>query len=170
MDRMILMAKRKIDASRIVADLEAGMGDIPVMEKYQISPSELMSILEGLKDTKISSRFKITDRIEALRSKAEVQNRVRPRSYLLYDLPIYEAHGSEIVGTVVDITEEGVQVAGIKASVNETRSFLIDSTRTVTLKTPLMFEAICRWAKQEGPDGLPEAGFEITNITPECSD
>jgi len=163
------MAKRKIDASRIVADLEAGMGDIPVMEKYQISPSELMSILEKLKDADITSKAQIPQRIKALRPKVEAeQNRGRPRNYLLYELPIYETYSAEVAGTVIDITENGVQVAGIEATVDETRNFLIDSTETVTVRTPLMFEAQCRWTREEGPEGLPEAGFEITNIAPEC--
>ncbi len=165
------MDTRKIEMSRIMADLKEGMGDVPVMEKYQISPTELMSILVKLKDAKALSKSHIPERIKALRPRVEAQqNRGRPRNYLLYELPIYETYSADIAGTVIDITEKGVQVTGIEAVVDETRNFLIDSTETVTVKTPLIFEAQCRWTRQNGSEGVPEAGFEITNIAPECLD
>jgi hypothetical protein len=154
------MTKTDIPIGKILEDMRSGLGDVPIMEKYQISPTVLLKIRQGL--TRIPTEPK--ENTAPVRSKTdEARKRVLPRNHTYYRIPIRELKNPENVGTINDITNRGLQLQGIAAGVGEKLTLLVlaDSFR---VHTPFVFEAECRWTDPNA-EGYGIAGFSITNIS-----
>ena len=65
-------------------------------------------------------------------------------------------------GTVVDISEIGIQISGIPAKVGDTKEFLVQADYFADVY-PFIFEAKCKWSSKT-EDGHLFSGFEITSI------
>ncbi|MEW6349241.1 MAG: PilZ domain-containing protein [Thermodesulfobacteriota bacterium] len=149
------MAPRRFKMRRLVEDIQRGMEDVALMEKYELTAEELSFVYESLLDGRIPSLEGVI---------AAVQKRVSPRSYIFFAMPIYDAHNPEIRGVVNDLSEYGLQVAGIDTQVGETRSFVMPH-EIFPPDEPLAFEAVCRWIEQDETDWDCIAGMEITKIS-----
>jgi hypothetical protein len=90
--------------------------------------------------------------------------RVLARNYLAFPVPVYEAESLLVQGEIIDITEKGLQVAGIEVQPQETKSFLIRADEFHDIY-PFVFEARCQWVRKEDPDGKCVAGFQIVAIS-----
>jgi hypothetical protein len=42
--------KKQIDVALVIKDINMGLGDVPIMEKYGLTPSEYVRVLEKLID------------------------------------------------------------------------------------------------------------------------
>ena len=155
--------RRAINTGEILKDIRSGMGDVPIMEKYQISPTELLTILKRLQEANALEQAEVEARRQSLKA-AMSHKRVLPRGYTLFSVQVQDATNLAIVGIVNDITEKGLQVAGIISKVGETRTFLIRSD-VFAIRPPIMLEAACRWVKQRDAFGEYVAGFEITRLS-----
>lgn len=150
---------------KIVADLESGLGDVPIMEKYHLSPAELMMIIQKLSDNDAVKPAAVKSRLEALkRTAAPSEMRSVPRNYLVFSIPIHDSEDPSIAGLVNDISENGLQVEGIETQEHEVRSFVIDSDQ-FSATSPVSFDAECRWVRKDETNGHFIAGFEITAIS-----
>ena len=85
------------------------------------------------------------------------------RKYLLFKIPAYDAQTRRFLGLVQDITENGIQLYGVKGDVNSKRSIIIQASDYLK-SSPLHFEAQCRWSRRESPEDHYVSGFEITAI------
>jgi len=65
---------------------------------------------------------------------------------------------------VLNITEGGIGLAGIQASVGEAKNFVIPADEFFDVGRA-RFEARCRWAGNEIRTGEPVSGFEVTSIS-----
>jgi hypothetical protein len=90
------------------------------------------------------------------------QMRRVPRGYPVVVLPVYDVDDPEKEGLVQDISEEGIQVAGIAVVKNERKTFLIQVEGFFDIK-PFSFDAECRWVRVE--DNFALCGFEIIGIS-----
>lgn len=159
------MARRIIYTDRIIHDIRSGLGDIPIMEKYQISPAEFMEILTKLQEVDAVQSEEIERLVTNLRKQSDVSEmRSTPRNYLVFTTSVYDAHDASISGVINDISESGLQVEGISVEVDESRSFVIRSD-VFTVGAPITFDAECKWFRPSGPEGRHVAGFEITMIS-----
>jgi hypothetical protein len=82
---------------------------------------------------------------------------------MLFKIPAYDAKTRRFVGLVQDINEKGIQLFGVKVDINASFNLIIYASDFVKT-SPLYFQARCRWARKEGPQGYFVSGFEITNI------
>ncbi|MBM3300150.1 MAG: hypothetical protein FJY85_09365, partial [Deltaproteobacteria bacterium] len=78
-------------------------------------------------------------------------------------VPIHEYHQPESRGLVLDIGDRGLRVAGIRAQVDEIKTLVIPADELVMID-PLVFEASCRWVKQDESGGVT-AGFAVTRVS-----
>lgn len=158
------MTKRVIPTKEIMDDIRSGMGDVPIMEKHQISPAEYQAILRKLREVRALSRQEVSSRMAAMPAGTEgPQMRSVPRNYMFFTIPIYDANDPKVVGVVNDLTEKGLQVSGIPAQVDEPKTFLIRPD-VFPVDMPMAFDATCRWVNVDGNTGHYVAGFEITHI------
>jgi hypothetical protein len=167
-----LTAIRAID---VINDLRAGMSKLELMEKYQISPKALGSILTELATL---DAITATEPHEPPRSLAyDVGSlegvRLVPRQRLMIVLPIliyggvYDSNRGRVMqkkGTVRDITEKGVGVRGITARLDELKTFVIPANDFFEID-PIVFEARCRWLSSKDRDADSIGGFQIMNIS-----
>ncbi len=89
--------------------------------------------------------------------------RVLPRRQSAFPITILDGKRPKIRGTLSDVTERGVGVRGIPASINEIRTFVIPANDFAEFAW-VTFDALCRWARK-GRGGEYEAGFEIRDIS-----
>jgi hypothetical protein len=89
------------------------------------------------------------------------------RKYMLFKIPAYDAQTRRFLGLVQDITEQGIQLFGVKVDANTTKTLIIQASDYIK-SAPLHFEALCRWTRRENPQGYYISGFEIVSISEEA--
>ena len=157
--------KRTIRAKDIMTDLRANMTDSEIMSKYSLSAKGLESIFDKLIEARVLTDKELRGRVPIFQDTVNLDNaRCLPRSYLAFSLPIYDTDDLQVEGTVRDLSERGLQVAGIEARVNESKEFLVRADELQDIY-PFVFTAECRWVTQSCETNEAIAGFEITEIS-----
>lgn len=156
--------KRTIKGREIVADIRSGMTDNQLMDKYNLSEGALKNIFRKLVDAGAIREDELRERIpkERLATYTE-KERDFQRNYVFVRLPVYDMENLINEGQVVDISERGLQVLGIPATVGETKGFLIQADYFADV-FPFSFEAECKWASKNEA-GEWTAGFKIVKIS-----
>jgi hypothetical protein len=164
-----------IRAIDIINDLRAGMSKLELMEKYQVSPTGLGSILKQLATLEVITALEPHEPPVSLVYDAHSLEgmRLEPRHPLTIVLPIliyggvYDSNKGRVLqkkGTVRDITERGVGVRGIKARLDEVKTFVIPANDFFDID-PIVFDARCRWMSPKERDADSIGGFQIVNIS-----
>ncbi|MFH0824674.1 MAG: hypothetical protein V2B18_18115 [Pseudomonadota bacterium] len=158
--------KRKIKAKDVVHDVRFGWTNEELMEKYGLTVGGLNSIFRRLLDAGSINDYELEGRMPTTEEPTKQEEPIRqdPRNYVVVPLPIYDLDDIAIEGNVVDITEHGVQVAGIEAKMGETKRFLIQPDEFVDV-FPFQFDAVCRWVDLKKEPGTCLGGYEITGIS-----
>jgi len=154
-----------------VAELE------DVMPDFSGEPEPLLKydfeVGERLAEPSLNSLSEISEITDAGQSSEETvfvetesfgPERVRrlPRNYLLVQLAVFDAENPGIVGQLKDITERGLQIAGLPAEPGQTRKLLIEAEQFAEVM-PFTLGAECRWTRMDERDGLT-AGFKIVSL------
>ena len=58
----LVMEKRKISAKEVARDIQAGMGDTPLMEKYNLSAKQLETVLRKLIEADLIDHMQLYER------------------------------------------------------------------------------------------------------------
>lgn len=95
----------------------------------------------------------------------EVDEKLRKEERMFMDPPlaIYDTGSPEAQGLVLDWSEHGLRITGIKASVGETKKFTLDPVYGSEAHG-IEFEAVCRWTKPKDLEADFDSGFEITGV------
>lgn len=159
--------KQLISAKDFVQDTRSGMTDAALIHKYSLSPNRLQRIFKKLLDAEAMTAEELDGRCasfdDTVQSSAKA-SRLLYRHVLDFVLPIYEETKPEMLGMVLNITEGGIGLAGIQASVGEAKNFVIPADEFFDVGRA-RFEARCRWAGNEIRTGEPVSGFEVTSIS-----
>ena len=83
-----------------------------------------------------------------------------PRYTVQFPLPIYLVQSPEIRGKIEDISEMGVRIRGIKTQPQEVHIFEIPLNECLQIDG-VLFEAICRWSREDYTDSKWIAGHEV---------
>lgn len=152
----------------VIDDILAGVGDVVIMEKYNLSPQEFMEALNKVKNAKGLNAEEIKSKMDALMSKSNRQEQERslPRNYLMFETRVYDSNDPSVSGIINDLTERGLQISGIRSRPGEFRNFFIVGSEVIFVEKPLQFMAQCRWVKMDKETGEALAGFEIKKMTP----
>ncbi len=87
------------------------------------------------------------------------------RGYPVTDLWAYDMDDPSVEGCVLDLSEKGVQIAGMPLQVNEVKTLIIQTDPGWDIK-PFSFDAECRWYTSESEEKSSLAGLEIMAIEP----
>lgn len=134
-------------------------------EKYQLSSKSVISLCSKLIEAKEGADADIEDQIPLAQDRMDFsQKRALLRNYLLVHLKIHQASDPDVQGLVLDITDNGLQVSGMRASLGETKTFVIPASEIAGSRA-FSFHSECRWsiAGHVGCEAL--AGFKITSIS-----
>jgi hypothetical protein len=143
------------------------MTDASLIEKYNLSPNKLQRIFKKLLEANAMTVQELDGRCATFEDTVQCgaeAGRLLYRHALDFVLPIYEETKPEILGMVVNITEGGVGLAGIQATVGESKNFVIPADEFFDVGRA-MFRARCCWAGSEIPTGEHVSGFEVTSIS-----
>ena len=159
------MRKRpKIDRALILEDIRSGMGDVPIMEKHQLSPRLYTRILETLRSSGVMNSEEVLDRMRSCKEPCtDGEKRSALRHYILYHMSVFNANDPQSKGGLNDISLIGLQVSGIEVEVDELVTLLIRSDG-FEVHAPFALDAICRWVRTGEDTGEGVAGFEITSV------
>ena len=159
-----MSTKRTIKAKEIVSDIRSGMTNRQLMDKYNISLDKLHNIFKQLLDSHTLERTELEPLISIphLRINGGKRRRLH-RSYVFVKLPIYDLENLINRGTVIDISEVGLQISGIPTKVGDTKELLVQADYFADV-FPFVFESKCKWSSK-AEDGNLFSGFEITSIT-----
>jgi hypothetical protein len=138
------------------------------MEKYKLTSAGLQSLFGKLVDGKIMKKSELFSRSLPYADTVTIADlRKLPRSQLVDWIYIKDTTYRGTEYDVQDITEQGLQIADLKAEVDEIRSFLIaaEEIKGVGL---IEFDGRCRWTRRDKDNGRYSAGFEITSISDEA--
>ncbi len=156
----------RIRLGDIIRDIESGLGDVPIMEKYGIRPAEYMDILQKLKGVRAVDERHFEGRIvHGGDADSDKDSRRLPRCYLVSDVRVVDLLDRGVHGEVLDLTEEGCRVRGIKCQVGETRRFRVEAEGYPGDALDCSFAAQCRWGNWDQSEGSYVAGFEITDLS-----
>jgi hypothetical protein len=166
MEGLSMQAKRKIVAKSLVNDIRAGFSNLELMEKYSLSSKGLLSAFNKLIASQAMEEDELEGRVPTFDDTVDINHaREFPRCYPALGLPIYDEEDSEAEYHVVDLTEKGVQVRGIAAKVGDKKSLVIKAGGLDQRIKPCVFDAECRWLREDHKKEISIAGFEITDIS-----
>lgn len=92
------------------------------------------------------------------------ERRRTPRSFLFFLVPVYDASDPAVEGRLNDISEHGLQVAGISSSPGDLKTLIVRADGFVNVSS-FQVTAECRWTHTEDPGGECVAGFRITAVS-----
>lgn len=160
-------AKRSIRASEAVGDIRKGMSNHDLMLKYRLTPDGLRSLLRKLVHARVLARDEMEMRESTLSAPlVQTQLRQTPRCYPAEMFPIYDMDDLTTELLMKDLSERGVQIVGMQPTIGEQKTFLIQALAFQDID-PLIFEARCRWTRQDVTDAGETtlvSGFEIVGI------
>jgi hypothetical protein len=156
-------SKRKISGKEIVNDIRAGLSDTELMQKYSVSSRGLQSIFRKLLSAKAIGPVELHERSSYDDSTVDLEEiRQSLRGYTALTATVYEVRSPEIMGTVKDVTEKHIEVTGIEAGFDETRTLVVLVGKSAKIQ-PIMVKAKCRWCRTD-PQGAYQAYFEIVHV------
>lgn len=156
--------KRKIRAPEIVADIRGGLNGADIMQKYRLTSKGLGNCLKKLVDAGFVEERELSGNLSFDDTTTGGWTKRVPRDKLEFPLPIFETENPGVRGRVRDLTKNGVGVEGIDSRENETKAFVIPADEFF-LVDPVVFQAECRWVRQDEPGGPFLSGFEIVSVS-----
>lgn len=160
------MAAHIVKADQVLKDIRRGLTRSEILEKYGLSDSGLQGIVGILVDAEAISRNEIYGELYYHQDDAVAPESARSvsRARLDFEALIYDLKTPEAQGWVLDVSEEGVGLAGIEADVDEIKTLVVLGDPYGEIE-PFEFRARCRWTRKEDGDWV--TGFQITEITEE---
>jgi len=157
----------RIRIKEVVKDVRSKMKDTELMEKYRLSSEALHMLFNKLLELKALSRDDLFGYdASATRDTMTISVREFDRYELDFELSVFDAFRPEVRGTVRDITEQGLGVESMDASVGEVKTFLISPDEFLDI-SPFVFKAECRWHRDQDVEGSTITGFKIIDISPD---
>lgn len=92
------------------------------------------------------------------------ERRRTPRSFLFVLVPVYDTSDPGAEGRLNDISEQGLQVAGIQSEPGKSKTLIVRADGFVDVSS-FQVTADCRWAQIDDQSGECVAGFQITSIS-----
>lgn len=152
------MLSPKIPIERILDDIRGGLGDVPIMEKYQISPGDLLRIKQQFKGGR-----EVSGEVSRSAQAAPREHRSLSRHEPLRPITVYDTDDPRMQGTIYDINMKGLQVVGIIVRTGENKTLKIHS-EPYNVHATFTFRVQCQWSMID-EHGNCVAGFRITRIS-----
>ncbi len=158
--------KRTIKANDLTRDLRSGMTLSQLMNKYKISLKTLRFIFRELLNARAITKTELTAQEGLYKDTGDLKGvRKRLRRSTSIPVRIYDSSSPFATGHVINISEQGVCVKGIVASVGEVKNLIV-RPGAFGQDHAFVFEGKCRWVnRQQLSDKNWLAGFEITSIS-----
>jgi PilZ domain len=157
--------RNRVRAVEVIRDIRSGITAFELMKKYRLSSSGLRQLFRKLVQAKVITTDELDTHAGLYEGGGSLEAlRRSPRTRITYPLDIYDGGNPFKGGRVLDVSQNGVRVEGVRATPGEEKTFLV-RLGGITRRS-FVFEAKCRWANRPENEGAKwVAGFEITSIT-----
>jgi hypothetical protein len=154
-----------VNARDLIDEIRSGIGDQRLIKKYGLSQKRLRRLLERLLKEGAIGHEELCERSETYRKTVErLAARRSPRLSVPAPLSIC-LPGSNQRGFIRDISEKGIRVAGVEASVGQVVRLQLPPQAWFT-GSAIEFDGVCRWCRTKGKDiQYSVSGFEVTRIS-----
>ncbi|MBI5570720.1 MAG: PilZ domain-containing protein [Desulfomonile tiedjei] len=157
---------RRLNIVNVLADIRGGMSRSELMKKYDLSAEMLKRVGKKLLEAR-GSRSVDDDPETIIEEPADfITTSEFVRHEVDLEIPVYDAARPEVQGTVRDISEEGVSIAGLEANVGDAKTLVILADEFGQFAA-FEFEGYCRWCFTDPDEGTSLTGFAITRISDE---
>lgn len=157
--------KISINVKEIIADIKAGMADVGLMDKYELSLAGLKSVFNKLVDGKFVTEQEIENRQEKGHDTIDIDDpRKSLRMELKYTVTVCEAANQSNQGTVWDLSATGIGIQGLKTEVGEIKTILVQPDASTEVE-PFRLTVGCRWIEPMTDTGAFLAGFQVLRIS-----
>jgi hypothetical protein len=164
------MTKVNLNVNEFVQDMRDLKTDTELMDKHGLDARGLRNAFDKLIEMKLLTYQELDERYrKAHEAPKNADMRVEQRNYLCFLVPVLERGNQDKPGRLIDVTETGLQVAGIPSEIGKKAVFTIHTDAFPLIK-PFDVDVICRWVGQKDEDGEFAAGYEITHIGKRDSD
>lgn len=157
-------SKKRIPARDVVRAIRSGATKAQLMEEYALTPNGLQKVLQQLAETKMIRLSELpADLLSFFENEVPSNARREERYCIDFDLPVWEPRHPDIKGRVLDITERGIGILGLPATINENKELVIYSEEFLEIE-PFTLHAQCRWVKRAEGSGEYVSGFKVSQI------
>ncbi|MEW6139588.1 MAG: PilZ domain-containing protein [Thermodesulfobacteriota bacterium] len=159
-----MSSKRVISAKQVAADVRSGLSDEELMKKYTLTPKDLTVVMNKLMNSGLIG-FEDLQRREVPFEEEETfvppsEFRRWERYEVEFPLRVYEKSNRAVQGTVMNISERGIGIRGIRASVGEMKTLVLRADEVFQMG-PIVCEAVCRWIAPSREDRHCTGGYEV---------
>ncbi len=175
MDRMGLAGTREqqrdgkpgkvtVRADRIVQDIRASRNRAELLEKYGLSERGLRWLIIALIRKGRISAAEVYEKVcSTFEDLVPDQMRASQRHRVDFDVPIYDRIQPEILGRLLDISDEGLRVGGLKTKVGDRKTLVVPADRFGVF-SEFALDVDCRWVRKSSSGGYI-AGFRILTVS-----
>jgi hypothetical protein len=159
-----MQRKRRISAKDFMTDLQAGMTDSALMEKYRLSPQDLQLLASKILAAR--SPRNNAQRASTPTYQITVEDGLRceePREPAIVWIPVFDETLRE-TGSLGDLGEKGLSVDGMVSEVGEVRTLMIRPDAFPDID-PFELDVVCRWTEKVDENDDFQSGFEILEMS-----
>ena len=154
---------QKVPVRDIILDIQARLSDNQIVAKYDLSDKQLQTLFRKLLDSGLLTPFEFQAWAIFCNKTIPLRNiRLFRRDIVHFALPVYDADEPENRGMVLNISENGIGVKGIRAEINDIKTLVIPTEQFLGLP-PLVFEARCIWT--DAPESDRRCGFYLIDAS-----
>jgi hypothetical protein len=156
---------RHLRVTEFVSDIKDGLTRPELMERYALTSRDLHRAFSKLVEAGLMTVKQLPEKLP-FQYATLAQDNIRDlfRYDVDFELPIYDLSCPEVLGKVLNITREGVCLAGMKARVGEQKRLVTLGDDLADVK-PFEFHATCRWFRRSRARLDHVSGFQITRIS-----
>ncbi len=159
-----MSTQRKIKAAEVIRDIQKGISDSGLMDKYMLSAKGLQSLFKQILDARMLQPSQLDRRSASDDSRVLLENlRSVPRQPLYMPIPMHLRDQPEMKGLVEEMTDKGLRVRDIAARIDESKTFVLAVDQCFSLD-PLVLDVRCKWTSSDDVSEGFVAGFEIVNV------
>lgn len=152
-----------VNIHQILEDIRLGLAKVQLMQKYRLSPRGLRWISKTLANMGSISLKEVHDKLHITVSELFADKARQTKRYSIpFNCWVYESGNPGTIGKVRDLSENGLGIAGLNASLGDEKSLVIQGDEFGEF-AGFTFEGICRWMRKDSK-GVSVTGFEISNI------
>ena len=158
--------KKQIPVKEFLADMQGGMTDLQLMEKYKVSSRGLQRVFKKLLDVDAIAPADLRGRVPSFEDTVSLdfENLAFPKDEHLECLvPVYDANDPACTGSICELGDNGLTIEGFHVEPDDKRSIVVAAHDFFEIDSfPL--EVRCKWSKPELPGKPPVAAFEIASV------
>jgi hypothetical protein len=165
------MAKRSIKIQDLVDDVRSGLTYLDLLKKYQLSSKQFQKVFEELLKRSSLNHGDLLSSIPAIELEEcrddgffDCNTRRTSRDKVDFPLPVYDIEDMYTKGEILDISDRGIQIKGIKAYEGDLKTLVIPEHEPFVVDS-IEFDAICRWVKRKLTDQEYITGFEVLSFS-----